>query len=95
MARERKTIDVFELWSNYGHGWEVETEEATRFDAQEQRKCYRENTNGSFKIKKKRVLKSTLTDDELATHYRTVKESNDRRVKARMMGQVRLAAIFG
>lgn len=54
MSYKRKTKDIYQLWSNYGYGWEIELVEETRKEAMEQMKCYKENTNGIFKIKKAR-----------------------------------------
>ena len=51
----RKTKDEYQLMSNYGYGWDIETTENTYKEAKQQLKCYRENTNGIHKIIKKRV----------------------------------------
>lgn len=56
MAYKRKTKDIYILMSNYGYGWEEELEEDTHKEIRQRIKEYRENTNGQFKIKRKRVL---------------------------------------
>lgn len=55
MGYERKTKDVYILLSNYGYGWEEEIEEDTYKEIRQRIKEYRENTNGQFKIKRKRI----------------------------------------
>lgn len=55
MEYERKTKDIYILMSNYGYGWEEELEEDTHEEIRQRIKEYRENTNGQFKIKRKRV----------------------------------------
>ena len=42
----RKTEDSFQLWTNYGYGWEHEVTEKTRKEARQQAKTYRENVPG-------------------------------------------------
>jgi hypothetical protein len=57
----RKTRDEYDIESNYGYGWDVETCEDTWKDAKAQVKCYRENCPGiPFRIKKHRVKKETM-----------------------------------
>lgn len=43
MARERKTVDTWQLHVNYGQGWEHEITESTSREARERRREYREN----------------------------------------------------
>lgn len=43
MAYTRKTVDTWQMWVNYGSGWEHETTEDSRAEAKAQQKCYREN----------------------------------------------------
>ena len=40
MAYVRKTYDEYEVWTNYGYGWEVEVTEPTRKEAVETMKAY-------------------------------------------------------
>ena len=40
---QRKTRDEWQLWVDYGQGFEHETSEDTRRAAIEQQKCYRDN----------------------------------------------------
>ena len=51
---QRKTKDIYELWTNYGYGWEVEVEEESYAEIKQRYKEYRENTNAAIKIKKRR-----------------------------------------
>ena len=51
---KRKTKDIYELWTNYGYGWECETRATTYAEAKQDYKAYRENTNAQIKIKKRR-----------------------------------------
>lgn len=43
MAYQRKTIDRWDIETNYGYGWEVENSEYTREDAKRSLREYREN----------------------------------------------------
>ena len=43
------------LMSNYGYGWNEELTEETYSEIQQRLKEYQENTNGIFKIKKRKV----------------------------------------
>lgn len=43
MAYIRKTRNVWQLFVNYGNGWEHETTEDTREGYKENRRLYREN----------------------------------------------------
>ena len=51
---KRKTRDIYEIWTNYGYGWECETRATTYAEAKQDYKAYRENTNAQIKIKKRR-----------------------------------------
>jgi hypothetical protein len=55
MAYVRKTIDEYNIITNYGYGWETECTEETLKEAKQRAKEYRENTNAQIKIEKKRV----------------------------------------
>lgn len=61
MAYERKTHDEYEIWGNWGYGWDfVCTAEGINAEAREDAtallKCYRENEpTALFRIKKRRV----------------------------------------
>ena len=56
MSYVRKTQDEFQIWGNYGHGFEELTAEATRKDAKERLKEYRMNQpEGTYKIVVKRI----------------------------------------
>lgn len=52
---QRKTKIEYQLWSNYGYGWEHETTEDTYQELKEQIKCYKANSSGHFKMVFKRV----------------------------------------
>lgn len=43
MTYTRKTVDTYQLWVNYGQGWEHEITEMSYREKIEQAKCYREN----------------------------------------------------
>lgn len=47
MAYQRKTIDRWDIETNYGYGWECENSEYTREDARRSLREYRENL-GSY-----------------------------------------------
>lgn len=55
MAYQRKTYDEWEIQSNYGYGWDMETTENTYAEAKKALKEYRENLSCSLRIVKKRV----------------------------------------
>lgn len=52
MAYQRKTIDRWDIMSNYGYGWECENSEYTFIDAKRSIKEYRQNGSGAYKLKK-------------------------------------------
>lgn len=52
--RQRKTIDVWRFFVNYGHGWEHETTELTRADMIENRRLYREECKYPLRVVKGR-----------------------------------------
>ena len=55
---KRKTVDEWQIWTDYGYGLEHETTETSRRDAREQVKCYLSNCASilkEIKIIKKRV----------------------------------------
>ena len=53
----RKTRDEYEVWTNYGYGWEVEVTASTYKEAKEIYRDYIENARGliDIRIKKRRV----------------------------------------
>ena len=51
---KRKTKDIYELWTNYGYGWECEVREETRAEIKQRYIEYAINTNAELKIKKRR-----------------------------------------
>lgn len=55
MSRTRTTRDEWEIQSNHGYGWDVETTESTLTDAREQLRTYRENVTVPVRIVKRRV----------------------------------------
>ena len=58
---ERKTVDVWEFWMDYGYGdgWELETVELSREAMKTNRKAY--NKAGFFpRIRKRRVRRDKL-----------------------------------
>jgi hypothetical protein len=59
MTRERKTVDVWEIWLDHGQGWECECIELTRAAMVENRKAYRE-AGYSPRIRRRRVRREAL-----------------------------------
>lgn len=43
MGYQRKTVDRWDIETNYGYGWETENSEYTREDARRSLREYREN----------------------------------------------------
>ena len=72
MSRERKTVDGWEIQSDYGQGWECECFEWTRTDAKQRLKEYRANSPYPVRSVKRRVKKSTLSDADLRDIARAV-----------------------
>ena len=56
----RKTIDRWDIVTNYGYGWECECSEYTLKDAEQRLKEYRENTNAAIRIEKHREKKEEV-----------------------------------
>jgi hypothetical protein len=54
MAYIRKTVDRWDIMSNYGYGWECECSEYTFKEAKQRLKEYRENGGGCYYLKKRR-----------------------------------------
>jgi hypothetical protein len=54
MAYKRKTVDRWDIMTNYGYGWEVECSEYTRKEARQTLKDYRENIQGAVRLEKHR-----------------------------------------
>ena len=57
MAYERKTVDRWDIMTNYGYGWECECSEYTWKEAKQRLKEYRENIRGSVRVEKHREKK--------------------------------------
>ena len=51
MAYERKTVDRWDIETNWGYGWETECSEYTYKEAKAQVNCYRENSCGRFAVR--------------------------------------------
>ena len=51
MAYSRKTIDRWDIMTNWGYGWECECSEYTRAEAKEQLETYRANACGRFAVR--------------------------------------------
>jgi len=51
MAYVRKTVDRWDIETNYGYGWEIEDCEYTRAEAVKRLKEYRENSCGRFAVR--------------------------------------------
>lgn len=54
MAYTRKTVDRWDIMTNYGYGWECENSEYTREDAERSLKEYRDNIQGAVRLEKHR-----------------------------------------
>lgn len=54
MAYTRKTRDIWCIMTNYGYGWECETQELTYKEAKKRLKEYRENCGGNVRLEKHR-----------------------------------------
>jgi hypothetical protein len=65
MARTRKTIDTFQLWTNYGCGWEHEVTEFNIHALNRRKREYRENCNANLKSKKVREPRANYTAEQL------------------------------
>lgn len=57
MAYQRKTVDRYDIMTNYGYGWECECSEYTWKDAKQTAKEYKENTSAAVRIEKHREPK--------------------------------------
>ena len=52
MIYKRKTIDRWDIMTNYGDGWECENSEYTLKDAKRSLREYRENVRGAVRLEK-------------------------------------------
>jgi hypothetical protein len=76
MAKERKTLDVYQIHVNYGGGWEYEVGEFTSFYARKRKKEYQQNCpEYPVKIVKKREPKSNYDASQLADINRQIANS--------------------
>lgn len=57
MAYQRKTVDRYDIMTNYGYGWECECSKYIWKDAKQTAKEYRENTSAAVRIEKHREPK--------------------------------------
>ena len=55
MARQRTTRDEWQIWGNYGYGWDEECSESTRKEALQRLREYRENGGGQYQLRKRRI----------------------------------------
>lgn len=69
MSYKRKTIDRWDILTNYSYGWEVENSEYTLCDAKRSLKEYKENCGGLVRLKKHR--EKILEYDGLKMHTET------------------------
>lgn len=66
MTRKRTTIDTFQLWTNYGYGWEHECTEFNIHALNVQKRAYREACPGiNLKSKKVREPLTNYTAEQL------------------------------
>lgn len=54
MAYQRKTVDRWDVMTNYGYGWECENSEYTRKDARRSLPEYLANTSAAVRLVKRR-----------------------------------------
>lgn len=54
MIYKRKTIDRWDIMTNYGYGWECENSEYTLKDAKRSLREYCENTKADVRLEKHR-----------------------------------------
>lgn len=57
MVYKRKTVDRWDIMTNYGYGWECECSEYTWKEAKQTFKEYRENISGMVRLEKHREKK--------------------------------------
>lgn len=57
MAYVRKTVDRWDIETNYGYGWETECSEYTWAEAKQRLREYRENIRGAVRLVKRREKK--------------------------------------
>ena len=63
MSYQRKTQDEWQLWSNYGYGWEHEISEDSWSEMKARLREYRENApQGAYRAKKVRVKREVLAE---------------------------------
>ena len=60
MAYKRKTIDRWDIMTNYGYGWECENSEYALKDAKRSLREYRENVQGDVRLEKHREKIDTM-----------------------------------
>ena len=60
MAYKRKTIDRWDIMTNYGYGWECENSEYTWKDAKRSVREYRENVRADVRLEKHREKIDTM-----------------------------------
>lgn len=65
MSQQRKTIDTWEIQSNYGNGWEIECTELNQYAMKINRNAYLENSLYPVRVVKKRVPKTDFEEHEL------------------------------
>lgn len=70
MAYIRKTVDRWDIETNYGYGWEVEDCEYTRAEAMKRLKEYRENVSGLVRLVKRREKKQKSSSECKAVYFR-------------------------
>lgn len=62
MAYIRKTVDRWDIMSNYGYGWECECSEYTYKEAKQRLKEYWENGGGCYRLEKHREKRRCNND---------------------------------
>ena len=82
MARERKTVDCWRFFVNYGTGYEEECIEFTRKEMKVSRDAYRKNCSYPLEIRRSRMLKSEIDPYRVAEILANQAAERDLTVKA-------------
>lgn len=54
-TRARVTRDEWQIWGNYGYGWDEECSESTRKEGLARLREYRADGGGTYELRKRRV----------------------------------------
>lgn len=76
MAYKRKTVDRWDIETNYGYGWETECSEYTWGEAKAQAICYRKNIRGDVRVVKRREKIADENREWINRYVLKIKEEN-------------------